>query len=193
MNIFQAYKEIKRSPFKLPNWKQYIGKLQYGTPYFWPRNFCATIISVRKLKKRSEEEYRKMIEQRMPYISEAYKKQIRYFNLPIAQRTKNWIINLFGHEYYIELGSPISINSSELGWKDKYNTPRFEWAPSFKIFFFKWQYCIWLSSDSSRDAYWEMFLWYLYYADKDIEKAAKTWPWVNTEIKESTWDKNLLK
>lgn len=195
MNILQTFKEIKKSPFKLPTWTQYIGKLQYGTPYFWPRNFCSTIISIRKLKLRSEEDYQKIIEQRKPYIvSEGYKKEIKYLNLPMARRTKNWIINVFGQEFYIELGSPIAIDSTQLGWKHKYDTPRFEWAPSFKIFFFKWQYCIWLNSSGDiRDEYWEMFLWYLYYADKDIKKAEQTWPWVNSKIKESTWNKSLLK
>jgi hypothetical protein len=195
MNILQTFKEIKKSPFKLPTWTQYIGKSQYGTPYFWPINFCSTIISIRRLKLRSEEDYQKRIEQRKPYIvSEGYKKEIRYLNLPMARRTKNWIINVFGQEFYIELGSPIAIDSTQLGWKHKYDTPRFEWAPSFKIFFFKWQYCIWLNSPGdARDEYWEMLLWYLYYADKDIKKAEQTWPWVNSKIKESTWNKSLLK
>jgi len=95
---------------------------------------------------------------------------------------------LFG--YNISYGWPIAFHSNDLGWKDKFESPRFEWAPSFMIFFFNWQFAIhWHSPDSNNDdKYWEMILWWKYYADKDIRKAKKTWPWIDSETKKSTWN-----
>jgi hypothetical protein len=95
--------------------------------------------------------------------------------------------------YEISYGWPIYIYWNELGWKDKFNSPRFEWCPAFYIFFFKWQFVIrWISPDGDNDKYYEMLLHYLKYSDKDIEKAEKTWGWVNSND-QSTWDKNYLK
>jgi hypothetical protein len=37
-----------------------------------------------------------------------------------------------------------------------------------------------------------MILHYLYYADKDIKKAEKTWGWIDYDTKLSTWDKKYL-
>lgn len=98
---------------------------------------------------------------------------------------------LFGYE--ISYGWPISIVKYDLGWKDKFNSPRFEWSPSFQIWFFRWQFCIWwVSPENNEDKYWEMVLWYLYYSNKDINKAKNTWGWVNCKTKLSTWDEKYL-
>lgn len=195
MNILQALKKIKKSPFKMPKKTYYFGKLQYGTPYFWPIGFCASIFSIRKLKLSTDKNYQAKIKNRGIYVTEAYKKEIRFSNLPIARRTTNRIIELFGNSYYIELGSPFAVNNNDLGWKDKYDTPRFEWAPAFQLFFFKWQFCVWLNSpcEDRTVLYWEMLLWYLYYADEDIAKAEETWNWIDHNTKNSTWNKNFLK
>ena len=59
---------------------------------------------------------------------------------------------LFGYE--VSYGWPISIVKYDLGWKDKYDSPRFEWSPSFQIYFFKWQFCVWwVSPVGDEDAY----------------------------------------
>ena len=42
--------------FVSPVIKYYLGKLVYGTPYFWPRNFNKNIISIRKLIPKTQEE-----------------------------------------------------------------------------------------------------------------------------------------
>ena len=98
---------------------------------------------------------------------------------------------LFGFE--ISYGWPIKTVRYDLGWKDKFNSPRFEWSPSFQIWFFRWQFCVWwVSPNGDEDEYWEMVLWYLNYSDKDINKAKETWGWVDCNTKLSTWDEKYL-
>ena len=147
-----------RGVFVKPKKVYYLGKLSYGTPYFYPRKFNPTILSIRKVK-------------------------------PKYNRNKNF--DLFG--YNISIGSPIWITKDEIGWKDKFHSPRFEWSPSFKLFIFKWQFCIfWNAPDNNEDLYYEMALWYSYYSEKDIEVAEKTWPWRDGKTKESTWNSKYL-
>lgn len=73
------------------------------------------------------------------------------------------------------------------------NSPRYEWQPSFQIYFFKWQFCIfWNAPDGDNDLYYEMILWYLKYSNKDVNKAKETWGWINYNTKESTWNDKYL-
>lgn len=102
----------------------------------------------------------------------------------------NWF-KMLGYE--INYGWPIMIVNYELGYKDKFNSPRFEWSPCFQIHFFGLQFCRWyISPVNDEDGYWEQVLWYLHYSDKDIEKAEKTWGWVDFTTKKSTWKKEFL-
>jgi len=107
-------------------------------------------------------------------------------------RANPWTFKFLG--YYWSIGSPIWIRSYDLGWKDKYGTPRFEWSPAFHIFFFNLQFCYWYVAPNGNynDGYWEQVLWYLKYSNKDIKKAEDTWGWVNYKTKESSWNKNYL-
>lgn len=112
-----------------------------------------------------------------------------YKRMPMVQRRKH--IKLFNR--YIFYGWPIKAGTVCLGWKVKWDTPRFEWSPMFYFNFFKWQFVIiWKAPGENGDLYWEMVLWYLNYSDKDIKKAEETWSWVNYETEKSTWDKNYL-
>lgn len=98
---------------------------------------------------------------------------------------------LFGYE--ISYGWPIMFCTTGLGWKDKYDSPRFEWSPSFQIYFFKRQFCIWwCAPDGDNDKYYEQILWYLNYCNKDIFKAKETWHWVDGQTHKSTWNDNYL-
>lgn len=183
-------KQIKESPFKSPKKNYYFGRIKHGTPYFPPMKFNKTIIRFRKLILKSSDEIEKENE-KYPHLKITRNK---FKNLPLVRRNKDWIFNLFGNYYFLSIGYPFSIYSNELGWKDKFNTPRHEWCPAFYIFFFKWQFCIWWKSpDNNDDKYYEMILWYLYYSDKDIKKAEETWGWVDARTKISTWNKNYLK
>jgi hypothetical protein len=110
--------------------------------------------------------------------------------------------------YNRHFGKLLSIDISELQWKDKFRTPRLEEVPFISIslfnkFFFTWgwelpphinvHYMI-------KEDYWEQVLWYLYYAsynkekkgyDKlNIKKAKDTWPW--TSEGKSTWNNKFL-
>jgi len=119
-----------------------------------------------------------------PTILQIKKEKIKY--------NRNNSFNFLG--FNISYGTPIFIHQGRLGWKDKYNSPRHEWNPSFIIFFFKWQFCIFYRSPDLKrdDTYWEMILWYLYYSDKDLNKARETWGWIDSKTKKSTWNEEYI-
>jgi hypothetical protein len=98
----------------------------------------------------------------------------------------------------------------DVGWKDKYDTPRFEYPPYIWIHIYKWNW-VWYWDFSKSfglanpkeyiDEYWEQALWYLYYyntysqglLDKpNIEKAKENWPWQDCETKKSSWNNKFL-
>lgn len=189
MELKKLLKDIK-GVFKLPKKRFYFGKIVFGCPYFNPSKFLSSIINVRKLKLRTEEEIIKYKE-RYPY--DRNEKNIKFSNIPMVQRNKSYLKKIFNNYYYITIGWPVYIYWHGLGWKDKYESPRYEWSPGFYIFFFKWQFCIfWNSFDNDNDQYYEQILWYLEYAGKDIKKAKETWPWSDSETKKSTWDDKYL-
>lgn len=189
MKFKQILREID-GVFKKPKKEYYLGKIKYGTPYFFPWYFHPTILSIRRLKLRSNldrDEYLK----KYPHLVNTNKS--KFSNLPMVLRTKYWIKKIFNRYYFIKIGWPIKIKQIDLGYKEKYGTPRYEWSPSFQIYFFKWQFCIFWNSPIStyNDQYYEQILWYVHYADKDIYKAEETWGWVNSDG-ESTWNNNFL-
>ena len=71
----------------------------------------------------------------------------------------------------------------ELLWKDKYESPRVELEPQFRIEWLWFGFTIIRGCDSS----WEQWLWVYKYNDGDKQKAKDTWPWINSETKQSTW------
>jgi hypothetical protein len=182
--------------FKAPEKSYYFGKIKHGSPYFEPMNFVFSIIRIRKLKPRTPEEVEKKNEQ---YKHNKNKPDHLYSNMPMVRRASNKIVKAFGNNYYVTWGKPFSIKFTELGWKDKYNFPRFEWVPQFVIHFFGLQFCKWWVAPKlegqkwpDNDKYYEMMLWFVKYSDKDIEMAEKEWGWVDSDTKKSTWDKKYL-
>jgi hypothetical protein len=154
----ETIKKLVKGVFKPPKKSYYLGRLLYGTPYFYPWNFNSTILTIRK-------------------------------EHPRFLRCKHF--KLFGYD--VSYGWPIMIHRNGLGWKDKWNSPRFEWSPAFYIFFFKWQFVIhWNAPDKNNDLYYEMILWWKNYCNKDIVKAEKTWGWQDCNTKKSTWNINYL-
>ena len=178
--------KLKNSPFKMPKLKVYIGKIKFYTPYFEPRGFHRSLISFRRLKVRSEEEYSEYVSK---YPHHAGSIKAIYSNLPMVRRNKS---KIFLNRFYITWGSPIKFEKVHLGYKDKWDSPRFEWSPSCQFWFFKWQIVFHYEVENP-DKFWEMYLWWKYYSDCDIEKAEKTWKWVDAKTDLSTWDKDLLK
>lgn len=96
--------------------------------------------------------------------------------------------------------------TSDVQWKDKYDTPRYEGPPYIGINLFKYSLIFYwepyIHQWDDLDQYWEQALWYLYYTntisqglnDKpDIQKAKESWPWQDMQGN-STWsDKFLIK
>lgn len=75
------------------------------------------------------------------------------------------------------------ITIRKLMWKDKYKTPRCEYPPYIEINFLWFGfYGVW-----GTDQYWEQWLWINKYNNGNINEAKNTWPWVNSETKQSTW------
>ena len=105
---------------------------------------------------------------------------------------------------WVSKPSFIHIVSTDVGWKDKYDTPRFECSPYVWIHIFKWNW-VWywslpLHQKHREDEYWEQVLWYLYYTGTisqglnkvpDIQKAKKSWPWRDMKGN-STWTDEFL-
>lgn len=188
MKLKELIREIE-GIFVPPVKRYYIGKIVHGTPYFYPMNFNRGIISIRRLKLKTEEELTKYYE---TYPHLRHREEYKFSNLPMVRRNKNWTFELFNQWWHIQVGWPFSIGAYGLGWKDKWNSPRFEWCPAFYIFFFKWQFIItWTAPDGDSDRYYEVILQYLYYQDKDIEKTRKNWGWVDSEGR-STWEEKYL-
>lgn len=107
----------------------------------------------------------------------------KYFKFPsirFYKGKKTWFFGLpIRNDCYNRF---IDIRLSGLGWKDKYNSPRFEWHPYIMIMFFrKWQ-IIWIFYYKP-DHTWEAILDYLYYG-KSIEEAIEDNTWVNVNTKE---------
>ena len=103
----------------------------------------------------------------------------------------------------------IHIISSDVGWKDKYDTPRYEYPPYIWIHIYKWNFVwhwdlpdnLFFDSKNNVEDYWEQALWYLYYyntysqglLDKpDIDKAKESWSWIDYNTRESTWNNKFL-
>lgn len=95
----------------------------------------------------------------------------------------------FSPAYYSH--SLIAIVATDIGWKDKFDTPRFEIDPYIWIHFWKWDLMWYWEAD---DQYWEQLLWYVYYTQglPYIFKARNTWPWEDMEGN-STWEDKYLK
>ena len=178
--------------FVKPRKRYYFGKLTFGAPYFYPINFNKNIISFRKLKLKSKEAQNEYAKQ-YPHLKNS--NVSKFTNLPMVRRCKDKIFKLFENYYWISIGRPFAIRWYELGWKDKFGSPRHEWSPSFQIYFFGLQFCMWWEAPNSdySDKYYEMMVWYLHYCKKDLSKAEQEWPWIEVETKRTTWNKKFIK
>ena len=88
----------------------------------------------------------------------------------------------------------------DLGWKDKFRTPRYEDPPMVAItFFWKWRLYFWYGFSKQQheqgykeDEYWEQMLWTEYYCDGNVDVARKRWGWKDM-AGNSTWKDKYLK
>ena len=103
-------------------------------------------------------------------------------------------------------GRLLTVDGSPSVWKDKFDTPRFEFPAYIRITLFArytmyitwgfdWQQGVPLTEQYDNDDYWEQVLWCWYYADKSLEKGRETWPWKTTKdgVDVSTWDERYIK
>ena len=101
--------------------------------------------------------------------------------------------------------SYISIIFEDVGWKDKWSTPRYEDPPYIWIHLFGlnflWYWTLPPHQWKDVDDYWEQALWYLYYYKNisqgrldapNIDKARESWPWQDYETKKSSWNDKFL-
>ena len=98
----------------------------------------------------------------------------------------------------------IHIMMHDVGWKDKYDTPRYEVPPYIWIHLFGlnliWFWCLPLHQGHKINEYWEQALWYLYYYDNisygcyspNLEEAKQSWPWEDYHTKKSSWTDEFL-
>ena len=114
--------------------------------------------------------------------------------------------NTIGNIYMGVKPNLINIKTKDVMWKDKFDSPRFEASPIIWIHLFGYNLVWSWELDSSFknemiDDWWEQVLWYLYYYntysqglldEPDINKARESWPWVNMETNESSWNDNFL-
>jgi len=77
------------------------------------------------------------------------------------------------------------LNKAEypLKWTDKHGTPVLRKTPCVEynvgLLFIRIDYIAPLSNVCKSSHYWEQIIWFIFYADKDIKKASKTYPWTN--------------
>jgi len=154
MNKFTYIKALW-SPFKPFKLKWYVGKTAVGTPYFFPRKWVkATPEMARKATMdyvEREENYNKMnpdsARKIRPY-DEVYQENLRYqFAVP----------------------KKIGFDFVSLGWKTKYDSYRYEWAPRVSFVFFGYQIAVIVSTPHA-DHYWESWLYYEFQTDKTKSK-----------------------
>lgn len=187
MNRKELQQSIK-GVFLKPKKSYYFGRVKFGTPYFFPRNYNGSVLVVRKLRLRSQTDFEELIKNK-PWLRN--KENSKFVNLPLVRRCKYWILKIFDEYFYVSIGWPVCVKTIDLGWKDKFRSPRYEWSPQFHVFFFGLQFCMfWNSPLGNNDDYYEQILWYLYYSDRDIKIAERSWPW--TSKGKTTWNKKYL-
>lgn len=96
------------------------------------------------------------------------------------------------YKYYAKI---LDISLSDVDYKYKYDTIRWEGDPSLDIILFRKIHLKWTLSwpwDMDNDHYWEQLLWTLNESKKDVEKAKETWPW-RDGYNLSTWKNYFIK
>lgn len=128
------------SPFKRPKLSFYFGKIALGLPYYLPRYW----------RKRT--------------AKEAFEATVKVFNKP--GNTKNFAEEYESQKQYLT-AVPLKFGFSynNLGWKTKYDSFRFEYAPRYSFVVLGYQFCLTFYAENE-DAYWESYLAYEYDTDK---------------------------
>lgn len=127
------------SPFKRPKIRLYLGKIAYGTPYFYPRKWVKFTRND-AIKKAVEDTQNRSL--------------VKYGLNPL-----DLIDSYMG--YSKPVPKKIGFDFVSLGWKTKWTDIdyRFEWGPMWSFVFFKWQFCVFFVVPV-KDHYWTSWLYY---------------------------------
>jgi hypothetical protein len=150
------YLKVLNSPFRIPKLKFYLGKIALGTPYFFPRRWVpctkqdatksATERFDRLVKVRKRKNDKKLPTQKM---------WMEFYNSSLKSRKP--VPKKFGWDFV------------SLGYKYKWDEPRFEWSPMFSFVFWKYQFAITVSVPHTSH-YWESWIYYHNETDKNLSK-----------------------
>ena len=140
--------KILNSPFKPFKVSFYIGKIQIGIPYFYPRKWV----------KYNNQDIQKAIQEH--------------------KANKNKVLvsdaQLYDMYYNYKKAVPLKVGFSycSLGWKTKYDDFRYEWGPVLSFVFFGYQIALMVGfrDRNAVDHYWEAWLYYEYSTDKTKSK-----------------------
>ncbi len=129
-------------------------------------------------------------------VKDKFKKPVKSWCFGFGRRRMRFYVNYTNILF--------SYFSSDVSWKDKYNTPRYEFPPTKYISLFGG--LIWFgyvlespykAEDKCSDDYWEQLIWTAIWANGDVDEARQTWPWTTIsslpDKEESTWDEKYLK
>lgn len=170
------------SPFKIIIPTFYIGKINYGVPFYFPRRWV-------KLSKKEILEKAKIVVERGDVL---------YKDMSISK-----IAELFKGYCKVKGDKLIGFDFVGLGYKYKFEQIRHEYNPIWSFVFFKWQIAIlFIPEDDSQ--YWESWVYYEKHTDKSksveerIEQCRKevpqTWrSWDNGEEKITDYYPLILK
>ena len=133
-------------------------------------------------------------------------KKLGFIRIPV-----NIHIDILGEDYgpggrMMDQGRIFTAESSGVGWKTKWGTPRFENNPYMRFTFFakytivfvwsfRWTFGTPREERMDNDQYWEQVIWCGVYRDMDLEKGRDTWEWVTDRggVDVSTWDDKYLR
>jgi hypothetical protein len=115
--------------------------------------------------------------------------------------------NWFFPKSLYSTGRFMTVDATGLGWKDKWDTPRYENPPFIGVNFlgvlsiyitwgFKYDFGAPREERWDDDQYWEQALWTVYYCGNDFAKARETWPWRIEDkngVDVSTWDDKYIR
>ena len=137
------YLKTYNSPFKPLQLRWYFGKIAQGVPYFLPRKWV---------------KYTKEDCNREACIAIVKNKVIK-------KTVEEW--EKYFENYSKAIPIKFGFSSCGLGWKTKYDSYRFEYAPRWSFVAFGYQLCLTFYVENE-DHYWESFLAYHYETYKSL-------------------------
>ena len=128
------------------------------------------------------------------YNNDVYSNPLYYQNSKILKVFKRCPFKMhIGKYHYIMFSDPIRNRPIEilftgLGWKDKYNSPRYEYPPNILFKFFNFEFrIIWTWGDYLKDTiYWEDVLSYYEYNTSLKDIGSSSWIKDKKEINSKT-------